>query len=130
FVFLFFFSISEVDFGIRILLTSIVFLVIEYLAKMLTKETRPDFKTNKEKSLIGKFEEKHSFPSGHCGYIALLTTMLNLHYHNVLLTSLFTAITISVGFSRIYTKRHYFNDVVGGYVVGITLGILSFLIFP
>lgn len=129
FVFLFLFSINQTEFGIRVMLTSLVFLVIEYSTKALTKEIRPDYRMNKPKSLFGQFEEKHSFPSGHCGYIALLTTMLNLNYQNILLTSLFSMIAILVGFSRIYTKRHYFKDVVAGYFIGILLGIISFLLF-
>jgi len=122
-------SFNQFDFAIRLAIMSAVFLTIEYTLKAITKDKRPDFKTNHPKSILGKFEEKHSFPSGHSGYVALLTTLINLNYHNLFLTLTFTIVTILVGMSRIYLKRHRIEDVVVGYLIGIALGVLSFFVF-
>ncbi len=123
------FALKQNYFAFMLLGLSVVFMIIEYSIKASIKDKRPDFKYNKTKSSIGMFEQKHSFPSGHSGQISIFTTLVNLVYHNIYLTAVFSVMMVLVGVSRIYTKRHRIEDVVGGYLIGIFLSILAFCLF-
>jgi len=128
FVFAFLLVLGQYAFAFKLAIASAVFLIIQYSMKAALNDPRPDFKLIHPHSLFARFEEKHSFPSGHAGYVALLTTMLQLTYQNILLTSLFVAIMFCVGISRMYLKRHRLSDVIVGYILGIVVGYVIFMI--
>lgn len=103
---------------------TIISMIVEYATKLLYKEKRPDFKDVKPTSLFEKFQEGGSFPSGHSANISLFTTLLYLQYGFVPLTMLFVVMTLLTGLSRMYLKRHYPKDVLGGYILGVVVGYL------
>ncbi len=77
--------------------------------------------------------DSYSFPSGHaaaamalygfCIYLALGTGKISLL--RVTLTSLFGALILLVGFSRLYLGVHYPSDVFAGYAIGLAWIALS-----
>jgi undecaprenyl-diphosphatase len=81
---------------------------------------RPDFRD----PIID--ERTHSFPSGHSmgaiiayGLLAyFLLLVLSDRRERIAVVLVAVAMTLLVGFSRIYLGAHYFSDVVGGYAVG------------
>jgi len=120
---------NQTNFVQRYILGIAIFFVVELVVKMGYKKVRPDFKKNKPISWYDEFEEKHSFPSGHAGKIALFTTMIHLFYGSTNFTVLFGAITILVGVSRMSLQRHYLKDVISGYAVGFLVAIFVFSFF-
>ena len=115
--------LNQSNFAIRFAIASIIAMVIEYIIKGFYKIKRPDFSKVKAYSLFQRFQESRSFPSGHSANIALLTTMIHFEYSMIYLTVLFIVITLLVGLSRMTLKRHYLKDVIGGYALGILIGL-------
>ena len=77
-------------------------------------------------------ETGYSFPSGHAMNNAALYTMLILliwrYVKNtplkIILSSICAALTILIGYSRIYLGVHYAGDVLGGWLFGFALSML------
>ncbi len=69
----------------------------------------------------------YSFPSGHsltsCCFYGVLAAILTVgavpRWRKVLIWALAAAITLAVGFSRVYLGVHYPTDVLGGYAVAV-----------
>jgi membrane-associated phospholipid phosphatase len=69
-----------------------------------------------------------SFPSGHAmgsvvvyGFLAyMLVLMVKRSSQRFVIVASFAAITIAIGFSRLYLGVHYFSDVLAGYVVAFS----------
>lgn len=64
-----------------------------------------------------------SFPSVHATNIAAQATLFARFYPKI--TIVFAAMALLVGFSRVYLEKHYPSDVVGGALLGISLGALA-----
>jgi membrane-associated phospholipid phosphatase len=119
-----FYILNQKDFAIRFFLAAACAMAVEYSIKSVFKEKRPDFNKVKPISIFEKFQEAGSFPSGHTANIAVFTVLVALRFKIMPLTILFSLITISTMFSRIYLKRHYVKDVIGGLILGIIMGYL------
>ncbi len=115
--------IGQHNFALVFASASIATMIIEYLVKFIHHKRRPDFNKINTKSLFARFQEIGSFPSGHSANIALFTTLIAFNYRIFALTLLFTIITVLVGMSRIYLRRHYVHDVIGGIFLGVLTGI-------
>jgi len=69
-----------------------------------------------------------SFPSGHSTTAFATYFLIAVVSKNQYIKALMLFIAITVGFSRIYMSNHFFQDVVGGSFLGITLSIFGLLI--
>jgi undecaprenyl-diphosphatase len=82
-------------------------------------------------------ETSYSFPSGHAMINATFYTMLILlifefiqnKSKRIALSSICVALTIAIGFSRIYLGVHYAGDVLGGWLIGFALSVFVYSIW-
>lgn len=82
-------------------------------------------------------ESGYSFPSGHSMVsMAFYGIVIYLVYKNVsnkylkwLLITLLSLLILSIGFSRIYVGVHYFTDVAGGFLLGLSYLIIYINIY-
>ena len=103
---------------------------VSYVLKMLIDRPRP---TN---DFVRIVEETHyqSFPSGHVLFytvffgsviiIALYSKILKI-YFKILITAACLSMIILGAVSRIYLGAHWFTDVMGGFIVGILLLMIT-----
>merc|ERR1712079_310534 len=70
-------------------------------------------------------EKQYSFPSGHSqGFMFFATACIFEYGYNVW-TTLFLAIAVLGGLSRIYLGVHFLHDVLVGWTIGAMLGYAS-----
>ncbi len=100
--------------------------VVVYLIKWLYPTPRPDHGHRRHKYFWQKVDMS-SFPSAHAARGAGLFT-ISLFYEFSWLwfaTLVFFFLTIN---ARVYLKRHYWKDIIGGLIVGVLLGVASFFL--
>ncbi len=74
--------------------------------------------------LLVSLKHTHSMPSSHAVNTSCLATMLYLIYaRKPLVLGLGIALSLLIGFSRVYIGVHYPFDVLAGYVFGILFGV-------
>ena len=66
-----------------------------------------------------------SFPSNHAANSATIVSSL-LMFHKQKIYQVLILLAMAVGYSRIYLGVHYPSDILFGYLLGITIVILSF----
>jgi len=101
-----------------IALTQIVCTTIKYIYPKKRPVPMPD-KTLIQKYLAG------SFPSIHTARItAFLIPFIQIYTNKAFILAALLAISL-VGYSRIYLKKHYFIDVIGGFAIGAVTSALA-----
>lgn len=93
--------------------------------KLLVFKNRP--KKMKYKEIWEKFEAS-SFPSIHAARVVFLALVLCSRFNNNALSAVLFAVAALVMYSRIYLKKHYWGDVIGGLLIGIVIYYLSFIL--
>lgn len=68
-----------------------------------------------------------SFPSFHA-MVAFMTLPFIIQYKNYYLTVLWAVIMVILAFARVYSKVHYFSDLMGGMILGFLIGKLVILV--
>lgn len=112
--------------SIAVILSSI----LNYTLKNIFSRERPNILR-----LIS--ETSYSFPSGHAMINASFYTMLILLIlkfvqnkpKQIVLSAICMALTIAIGFSRIYLGVHYAGDVLGGWLIGFALSVFVYSIW-
>ena len=66
-----------------------------------------------------------SFPSAHAARSTLLAYFLSISF-TPLLIPLWTVIAAVICYSRIYLKKHDWNDIAGGIILGLIIALLVF----
>jgi len=114
---------AEYDYFILLIVGAIIIYFITIFIRLFYFKNRP--KKIKYKGFVEKIDAS-SFPSVHAARITLLFVFfVKFFFKDLILISLSFMILLMVLSSRIYLKKHYFNDVVGG----IFLGLFTSLIF-
>lgn len=126
---LMFFKKTRFKFGIPVSVVVIVSYIVNILLKNIFTRQRPDI-------LRLITETSYSFPSGHAMINASLYTIiiiLAFEYienvkikYGVSIVSMILIITI--GFSRVYLGVHYATDIIGGWLLGFTVSVITYLI--
>lgn len=73
--------------------------------------------------------ELHSFPSGHTTSAFAVFLFLSLISSNKKFGMLFLAVSILIGLSRIYLLQHFYEDVLVGSFIGVTVTTLVYTLF-
>lgn len=117
-------------YGVPVLVTVVTSFLLNCILKNVFLRPRPDV-------LRLVTETSYSFPSGHSMVNASLYTILVLLLlsnsnkkakKNILCISLII-LFILIGISRIYLGVHYLGDVIAGWILGILVAFVVYLIF-
>jgi membrane-associated phospholipid phosphatase len=123
-----FFLLNYRQLAIEIVFGTLTLWLLVETIKALADRDRP-FLALEDTRVIGWREKGDSFPSGHTSQMFFLATLLILHFHLSLGTSVALYVVAAfVGFTRIYVGAHYPRDVFGGAVLGSIWGILAILV--
>ena len=114
---------EKYDYFIMLFAGVILIYVVTFLIRLFYFKNRP--KKMKYRGFIEKIDAS-SFPSVHAARITLLFVFfVKFFFKDLILISLSFMILVMVLSSRIYLKKHYFSDLLGG----IFLGLFTSLIF-
>lgn len=104
--------------------SSILSPIINNILKFIFRRPRPD----EIYRLIT--ESNYSFPSGHAmisilfyGSIIVLINRSNIK-HKIVLNTLIILIILLIGITRVYLGVHYVSDVIGGYLISLSIIVL------
>lgn len=114
-----FFLLDEITLTIKLLSGLIMLYIIVNITRVVYFKERPQ-KQNYN-NIIEKIDAS-SFPSMHASRASLLFFILYNYIRDIYLITLFFIIFILVCYSRIYLKKHYLIDVLGGIIIGIIVG--------
>ena len=107
------------EFGWRVLVGTLIAGAVTTVLKWLFRRQRPP---GEGRGFYTHFD-RHAFPSGHAGrsvcLVTLLYSLLPFPWGLVLL-SFWTGL---VGLSRVALQVHFVSDIVGGWVVGLLVGL-------
>ena len=105
--------------GLAICYTAVFIFRLFYFKERPVKE--------KYTNLITKISAS-SFPSLHTLSFTFLAIVFCSYFKNIYLSILLYIIAFLVGISRVYLKKHYFIDVLFGWILGVLAGIIYYLI--
>ncbi len=115
----------DARFAIKLFIGIIAATAIGSLIKILFFYERPQ--KQKHNNTIERIDAS-SFPSIHSARITILTLLLIIYSGNLLLQLFLAVIGILVIYSRVYLKKHYYRDVIGGLVLGTIISIIIYYI--
>ena len=104
--------------------------VANFILKQIVRRIRPEH-------LMIIEETGFSFPSGHA-MMTFAFFALAIHFVwktignkalKIILTSLFSAIILGIGFSRIYLGVHYLTDIIAGFLISFVIVIIFVMIY-
>ena len=112
------------DFGLRVLVGTLVAGTAITILKWLFRRQRPPGEGQGFYSQI----DRHAFPSGHAGRSACLAVLLAplLPPWGVLLSAAWVGL---VGLARVALQVHFASDIIGGWTVGLVIGLALRMIF-
>lgn len=70
----------------------------------------------------------HSFPSGHTMSAFAMFFLMILFTEKIYLKWIWLLLALLVGMSRIYLSQHFFEDVMGGSLLGFIIAVFAYLL--
>ena len=128
FIFIFLLFIKQFIFALEFAAVIAVVMIICYLIKILFKTKRPDYREKKDLTIFEKIDLS-SFPSVHAARMTSLPVIVYLFFNDALLAIFLLILLIFVIFSRLYLKRHYFRDIIGGILIGVVVSVIVHFVF-
>lgn len=113
-------------YSLNLLLGFVLIYVFGFPLRLLFFRERPK-KREYNKSLYSKFIAS-SFPSLHTTRATYLTLFLIFLFDNLKLTLLLILLLFIVAYSRVYRKKHYFTDTFWGFVLGVVIWYLIYIL--
>jgi membrane-associated phospholipid phosphatase len=100
--------------------------IISYIIKAVFFKSRP--KKQSTTTIVEKIDAA-SFPSVHSARITVIIFWLMTYFFNWYIITLSTIIWILVIYSRVYLKKHYWIDVIGGIIISLIINIIIYFLF-
>ena len=122
---IFTYLIGETIFTIKLILSLGIIFIVVYSIKIFYVKPRPETEIKKSFSFLEKLN-KSSFPSLHTARISLLSTSVYSMNNNLIYFSVL--ILLIVCYSRVYLKKHFFEDVIAGVILGLLVGYYIFIV--
>lgn len=93
--------------------------------KLIFYKERPEKRTHR--TMVQKIDAA-SFPSLHSNRASMLVIILSAFFRNNYVGLFLFAISLIVAYSRIFLQRHYWSDVIFGYIFGIVEGMIILML--
>ena len=113
------------SFGWRVLAGTLVAGTVITLLKWLFRRQRPP---GEGRGFYTRFD-RHAFPSGHAGRTACMIILLAPFIPSAWGRALFPLWVGLVGLARIALQVHFVSDIVGGWTVGLLVGLILQMAF-
>ena len=126
FVMIFCLIIAKTTLFRNLLISLVLVMVVSVLVKCFYFRERP--KKQKKNTFLERLDAA-SFPSIHSMRVFSLAFWVSMLSNNIYLNVYVSIIALAVMYSRVYLKKHYLSDVIGGVVLSaiINLGIWWFV---
>ncbi|HLC86495.1 MAG TPA: phosphatase PAP2 family protein [Candidatus Nanoarchaeia archaeon] len=118
-VFIYFIGLKNL--ALQFFVGFIVTYIIAFIIRIFYFKDRPE--KEKYNSFLSRIDSS-SFPSVHAARSIMFAILLSVYYKSLLLTLFLILIALLVSYSRIFLKKHYWIDVVVGFIMGIVLALL------
>jgi len=113
----------DVQLALKLFIGMLAATIISMIIKVLFFRPRP--KKQKINTIIDRLDAS-SFPSVHSARITILMFLLIAYSGNLILRIFLAVIGLLVAYSRIYLKRHYYIDVIGGIILGVLISMAAY----
>ena len=118
------------SYGIPVCITLVSSYVLNFILKHVFLRPRPDI-------LRLVTEKSYSFPSGHSMINASIYTILillmlsnaNKKGKKIIISISLVILFVLIGISRIYLGVHYLGDVIAGWILGVLVAFIVYLVF-
>lgn len=124
-IFLTLFIIFYFEASKKILISMIIVNLIAYIIKIFFFKPRP--KKQPTNTFIEHIDAS-SFPSVHTARITTLVFWIFIFFNNIYLEIVSLILGILVAYSRIYLKKHYLIDVMGGAIIALIINLIIYSI--
>lgn len=125
-IFAFVFADSDYRRQILLLLLGVIFTgILVWIVKQIVRRKRPE---SKYTSLITRYDP-FSFPSGHAARTSFLVVIVSGFSNSMVALILLIVWSILVSYARIKLLLHYFSDIIIGYIIGFSVGLIITVLF-
>jgi membrane-associated phospholipid phosphatase len=111
--------------AINMFIGVVIVTLVSFIIKAIFFKTRP--KKQPTNTLVQRLDAS-SFPSIHSARITILTFWLAIYSVDIILKIFLICIGVIVAYSRIYLKKHYFVDVIGGIILAAIVNLCMYYI--
>lgn len=105
---------------LKLIVMTLVTISLWYLGAALKFLIRKDRPVDRNDNL--KLRDRYTFPSMHA--LTISSASVYIYMHNFLFGLVMFSISFIIMYSRVRTKMHYITDVIGGFLIGITLTLI------
>ncbi|MBW2998345.1 phosphatase PAP2 family protein [Candidatus Woesearchaeota archaeon] len=122
----FFFVLDYQELSKKLLISLIIAYLITATIRIFYFKNRP--KRQRYKNILEKIDAS-SFPSMHSMRSAIYIILIPHYLNNLFVLILFSLLAIMICISRYVIKKHYANDIIAGFVMGLIIGLIGIVYF-
>ncbi len=104
--------------ALQLLIGFVLTYAIAFIIRIFYFKDRPA--KEKYNSMLSKIDSS-SFPSVHSARAILYAVLISNYFNNYILYIFLVVLALIVSYSRVYLKKHYWIDVVAGWIIGLVL---------